>query len=386
MIYNEISGVSVSSLGMGCMRLPTDENSEINVEATREMVAYAIKKGINYFDTAWGYHGGRSESVMGEVLSAYPRDSYYLTSKFPGFSAENMERIEEIFETQLKKCRTEYFDFYLFHNLCESNVDWYLDPKYGLIDYLLKQKKNGRIRHLGFSVHASLETMTRFLDAYGDVLEFGQVQLNWLDWDFQDAKAKVKELNKRGLSIIVMEPVRGGKLCSLDEKHEAQLRSIKPNRTIPEWGFRFVQSVEGVAVTLSGMSNFEQLKENIATFETREQLTDTERSTLFEIARQMTSNGTLPCTACRYCVDNCPMKLDIPWLIELYNNQIYSEKGFRTPSAFRVLKDEKKPSACIACRACEGVCPQDLKISEMMADFTRRVNEYEEQKKTSNKT
>lgn len=377
MIYNEINGASVSSLGMGCMRLPTDENGEINVAATREMVAYAMKKGINYFDTAWGYHGGRSESVMGEVLSEYPRDSYHLTSKFPGFSIENMEKAEEIFETQLKKCRTEYFDFYLFHNLCESNVEWYLDPKYGLFDYLLKQKENGRIRHLGFSVHASLETMTRFLDAYGHALEFGQIQLNWLDWNFQDAKAKVKELNARGLSIIVMEPVRGGKLCTLDEKYEKRLRALNPNRTIPEWGFRFVQSVEGVAVTLSGMSNMEQLKENIATFETREALTETECEALFSVAGEMTSNGTLPCTACRYCVDNCPMGLDIPWLIELYNNQIYSEKGFRKPPAFRVLKDEKKPSACIACRACESVCPQNLRVSEMMADFTRRVAEYE---------
>ena len=379
MIYHEIGGTSVSSLGMGCMRLPTDDAGEIDVNATREMVAYALEKGVNYFDTAWGYHVGRSESVMGEVLSEYPRDRYLLTSKFPGFSLENMERVEEIFETQLKKCRTDYFDFYLFHNLCESNVDWYLDPKYGLFDYLVKQKENGRIRHLGFSVHASLETMKRFLDAYGHALEFGQIQLNYMDWDFQDAKAKVRELNARGLSIIVMEPVRGGKLCTLGKKHEERLRALNPARTIPEWGFRFVQDVEGVAVTLSGMSNLEQLTENIRTFETRETLTDEERETLFSIAREMTANGTLPCTACRYCVSECPMALDIPWLIELYNNQIYSEKGFRTPSAFRVIRDEKKPSACIACRACEGVCPQNLRVSEMMADFTRRVSEYEAQ-------
>ncbi len=369
MIYNEISGVSVSSLGMGCMRLPTKENGEIDKEATREMVAYAIKNGINYFDTAWGYHSGKSESVMGEVLSEYPRDSYLLISKFPGYDPANLERHEEIFEEQLKKCRTGYFDFYLFHTVSETNIDNYLDPKYGLFRYLCEQKRNGRIRHLGFSVHASLETMNRFLDAYGDELEFGQIQLNYLDWDFQDAKAKVAELNRRGLSIIVMEPVRGGKLCTLDEKHEKRLRALDPRRTIPEWGFRFVQSVEGVKVTLSGMSNFEQLRENIATFSTREPLTDTERDTLFEIAHEMTSSGTLPCTSCRYCVEYCPKGLNIPWITQLYNDQIYEKETLCMPRVLLATPEEKRPSACIACRACEAVCPQGIRISEMMKEF-----------------
>ena len=180
MIYKEFCGKQLSALGLGCMRLPICENdqSKIDIDAVREMVAYAMEKGINYYDTAWGYHDGQSEIVMGKVLADYPRESFYLASKFPGFSTANMEKVEEIFEKQLEKCGVEYFDFYMFHNLCENNVDGYLDPKYGIMEYLLKQKKNGRIRHLGVSTHGTLDTMRRFFDAYGEHLEFCQIQLN----------------------------------------------------------------------------------------------------------------------------------------------------------------------------------------------------------------
>jgi predicted aldo/keto reductase-like oxidoreductase len=192
MIYRDFQGLKLSALGMGTMRLPVMDGTFANIDEAEadKMVAYAIEHGVNYFDTAWGYHNGQSELVIGKLLSRYPRESYYLATKFPGYDAANWAKVEEIFEEQLKKCRVEYFDFYLVHNVCEMNIDAYLDPKYGIYDYLVQQKENGRIRHLGFSVHGSYDVMKRFLEAYGDKMEFCQIQLNYLDWSFQNAKAK----------------------------------------------------------------------------------------------------------------------------------------------------------------------------------------------------
>jgi len=374
MVFSEYKGIKLSALGMGCMRLPTlDSYDKIDMAATAEMVEYAMKKGINYYDTAWGYHDGNSETAMGEILSKYPRESFYLASKFPGYDLNNINKVEEIFETQLKKCRTEYFDFYMFHNLCEMNVDAYLDESNGIYKYLIEQKKNGRIKHLGVSTHGNLDTMKRFFDAYGKDMEFCQIQLNWLDWEFQNAKAKVEMLDKLGIPVWVMEPVRGGSLCKLAPKYENMLREAAPKRSLPEWAFRFLQSIEGVTVTLSGMSNFDQLKENIDTYDESKPLTEGEMKLLLDIAYEMTHTNTLPCTGCRYCTAHCPMELDIPWLIELYNEHTYSDGGFIAPMAMSALEENKKPSACIGCRACEAVCPQNIKISEMMSDFTEKL-------------
>lgn len=375
MIYNDFQNIKLSALGMGCMRLPTcqNDNSKIDKEAARRMVAYAFEKGINYFDTAWGYHSGNSETVMGEILKEYPRDSFYLATKFPGYDVSNMERVAEIFDKQLKKCQTEYFDFYLFHNVCEKNIDGYLDPKFGIFDFLMEQKRNGRIRHLGFSTHGSLNTMKRFLDAYGKYMEFGQIQLNWLDWDFQNAKTKMEMLNEYNIPIWVMEPVRGGSLVKLEPEYEEKLKTLRPDAAIVEWSFRFLQSLPEVTMTLSGMSDLEQLKENIITYETHKPLNENEMNTLFDISKSITGKNKLPCTSCRYCTAHCPMELDIPWLIELYNEHIYSDGGFIAPMALSSLEDNKKPSACIGCRACEAVCPQNIRISEMMTNFAAKL-------------
>ena len=198
MIYKEFQNLKLSALGMGAMRLPVLEgdDSQIDEAAAAQMVDLAMKSGVNYYDTAWGYHSGNSERVMGSILKNYPRDSFYLATKFPGYDLSNMDKAEEIFEKQLEKCGVEYFDFYLFHNVCEMNIDAYLDEKYGIFDYLMKQKKAGRIRHLGFSAHGAYDVMERFLDAYGKEMEFCQIQLNYLDWSFQDAKSKVVLLKK----------------------------------------------------------------------------------------------------------------------------------------------------------------------------------------------
>ncbi len=374
MVYRDFQGMRLSALGMGAMRLPTvnGNDAEIDSVATEKMVACAMEHGVNYYDTAWGYHNGNSETVMGKALAKYPRDSFYLATKFPGYDLSNMPKVKEIFEKQLEKCGVDYFDFYLFHNVCEMNIDAYLDEKYGIYAYLVEQKKNGRIKHLGFSAHGSYDVMKRFLEAYGKDMEFCQIQLNYLDWSFQDAKSKVELLTSYHIPVWVMEPLRGGKLAKLAEKEETVLKDLRPEEGIPAWAFRFLQSIPGVVVTLSGMSDLEQLKENIRTFETEKPLSKEEMDTLFSIADGML-NGTLPCTACRYCTSHCPQGLNIPMLLNLYNEHSFTGGGFLAPMALMAVPQEKQPSACVGCRSCEKVCPQQIKISEAMSNFSEKL-------------
>lgn len=375
MMYRDFQDVKLSALGMGAMRLPVvdGDDSKIDEAAAFAMVDEAMARGVNYYDTAWGYHSGNSELVMGKALARHPREKFYLATKFPGYDLSNMGKVEEIFEKQLEKCQVEYFDFYLFHNVCEMNIDAYLDPKYGTYDYLLAQKKNGRIRHLGFSAHGDYDVMKRFLEAYGKDMEFCQIQLNYLDWDFQDAKRKVELLNQWNIPVWVMEPLRGGKLASLAPEDEAKLKALRPDEGIPAWAFRYLQSIPSVVVTLSGMSNMEQMKENIATFETDKPLNETELETLHAIAQGMVKKIVLPCTACHYCTSHCPQGLDIPNLLSLYNEHCFTQGGFIAPMALSAIPADKQPSACIGCRSCEAVCPQGIKISEAMADFTAKL-------------
>ncbi|MBR2782876.1 MAG: aldo/keto reductase [Firmicutes bacterium] len=376
MIYKEFKGKKLSALGMGCMRLPlldgkTEHIDEAQVE---EMAAYAMAHGVNYYDTAWGYHGGQSELVMGRVLQQYPRDSFYLASKFPGYDLSNMDKVEEIFEKQLEKCRVDHFDFYLIHNVCELNIKDYLDPRHGIMDYLLRQQQAGRIVHLGFSDHSGLEVTKTFLDAYGKHMEFCQIQLNWLDWTFQNAKGKMALLESYGLPVWVMEPVRGGKLARLAPEYAARLQALRPQESLPGWCFRFLQGLPQVKMVLSGMSDLEQLQANIATFETEQPLSPAENEALQDIARQMLESNTLPCTGCRYCTSHCPMELDIPYLLELYNEHSFTgENAFIAPMALGALPEDKQPSACIGCGSCEALCPQQIKISAAMADFAERL-------------
>ena len=360
MIYKDFQNLKLSALGFGAMRLPVVDGDDTRVDesTTEKMVDYAMAHGINYYDTAWGYHAGNSELAMGKALNKHPRESYYLATKFPGYDLSNMGKAREIFEQQLKKCGVEYFDFYLFHNVCEMNIDAYLDKSYGIHDYLMKQKGAGRIRHLGFSAHGSLEVMKRFLAAYGEDMEFCQIQLNYVDWTFQNAKAKVELLKEYLIPVWVMEPLRGGKLASGVEQ-----------------AFRFIQSIEGVVVTLSGMSTPGQLQENIRIFADDKPLSNEEMAALIESADNMVKKTTLPCTSCRYCVSHCPQSLDIPWLLKLYNEHCFTENGFIAPMALMSLPSEKQPGACIGCKSCEGVCPQQIKISDAMADFSKKMGE-----------
>ena len=377
MIYRDFQDLKLSALGLGTMRLPLIDGKydQIDEAAAAEMFAYAMEQGINYYDTAFGYHEGQSEIVTGKLLRQYPRESYYIATKFPGYDLSNMTKVEEIFEKQLEKTGLDYFDFYLFHNVNEANIDAYLDPQYGIYEYLLEQKNNGRIRHLGFSTHGDLDVMKRFLEAYGEHMEFCQIQLNYVDWTLQKAKEKVELIASYNIPVWVMEPLRGGKLANITDEDKQELAALRPDETVPAWGFRFLQSIPQVTMVLSGMSNFTQLKENIETFSQDKPLNETEMNGLLHVADNMMKRIVLPCTACRYCTEKCPQGLNIPALLEIYNEYCFTGGGFLPAMQLSVIPEDKQPKACIGCRSCEAVCPQQIKISEAMKDFAEKMSE-----------
>ena len=360
------------------MRLPVIDGKEADIDEkqTFDMVDLAFSKGINYFDTAWGYHAGNSEKVLGKALSRYPRESFFLADKFPGYDLSNMPKVEEIFEKQLEKCGVSYFDFYFFHNVSELNIDAYLDPAFGIFDHLMKQKENGRIRHLGFSAHGGVDVIRRFLEAYGSSMEFCMIQLNWIDEIFQNAADKLDLLKEYGIPVWVMEPLRGGSLVRLSPEDEEKLRQLRPDESVKEWAFRYIQSIPEVVVTLSGMSSVDQMKENIAIFEEDRPLSAKELETLRVIAEEMIRGKILPCTACRYCTSYCPKGLDIPKLLALYNENKFTGGGFLAPLGITALPEDKRPQACIGCRKCEKVCPQTIMISEIMKDMAENIKPW----------
>ncbi|MBO7701918.1 MAG: aldo/keto reductase [Eggerthellaceae bacterium] len=379
MQYYDFNGFQLSALGFGAMRLPVIDGDDARVDEplTLQMVEYAYDHGINYYDTAWGYHGGNSERVLGRALARYPRESFYLADKFPGYDVSNFGKHEQIFAEQLERCGVDYFDFYLMHNVCELNIEQYLDDeKFGTLSFFRRQVEEGRIKHLGFSVHGNLETFMRFLEAYGDIVEFCQIQLNYMDWDFQNARGKVEELRRRGLAIMVMEPLRGGILISLDDEDMRPLRALRPDANAIEWAFAYVRGIQGVGTVLSGMSNMEQLRENVALFEREDELSADEEAALLALGRKLASAKGVPCTACHYCVSHCPIELDIPRLLELYNEHLSRpDFAFIAPMALGAMPADKHPSACIGCGACASVCPQQIDIPEALADFARLMGE-----------
>ena len=368
MITNDFLGNQVSRLGFGAMRLPVRADKSVDPVKTQEMVDYAIAHGVNYFDTAWPYNSGTSELVLGECLKKYDRDSFFLANKFPGHQVMSEYKPAEIFEKQLEKCQVEYFDYYLLHNVCESSLPNYLDERWGIVDYFVKQKELGRIKHLGLSSHARTENLAAILDRWSEILEFCQIQCNYLDWTLQDAKGKYDLLTERGIPIIVMEPLRGGKLCSLGGQHMEKLNALRPGMTPTAWALQFLKDLPNVAVTLSGMSTPEQMAENVAIYEGGVVLSEQERGILFSIAESM--KNALPCTACRYCTEGCPMELDIPMLIAAYNDMKFTGGGFTVGMQMDALPAEKLPSACIGCGACAAICPQQIDIPAAMEAFT----------------
>ena len=374
MLYREACGDSLSRLAFGTMRLPQNDGV-IDQEQVNAMTDYAIRNGVNYFDTAYPYHDGKSELAIGEALSKYPRDSFFLADKFPGHQFMKKYDCKGIFEEQLAKCRVEYFDFYLLHNIYENSLPTYKNEEYGIIDYFVEQKRQGRIRHLGFSTHARAENLEYILDyleiKFGGKPDFCQIQLNYMDWTLQDAKSKVELLGSRGIPVMVMEPVRGGKLADLGEENNARLKAARPDETIASWAFRWLMEIPEVATVLSGMSNFEQMVDNVKTFSEEKPLSAEEKDLLMEIAESLKQG--VPCTACRYCCEGCPMELDIPMLLAGYNDMKF-QSSFTVRMQMDGTPKEKWPRSCIGCGACAAVCPQQIDIPSVMNEFAEMLD------------
>ncbi len=363
MIYRKFKDLDISMLGFGLMRLPVKEDGRIDEELTAEMVDYAMKHGVNYYDTAWPYHSGTSENVIGRILKNYPRDSFYLADKFPGHAVSEKYDPADTFEKQLKKCQVDYFDFYLLHNVYENSLKTYEDPRWGIFDYFIEQKKQGRIKHLGFSSHADLPTLKAILDKYAADMEFCQLQINYLDWTVEKAKEKYELVSEYGLPIIIMEPVRGGKLAKLPEDLAAELGGDK---SAASYALRWTQKLDKVFTVLSGMTAMEHVVDNVAAFEKEAPLTDEEEKVIMKAADRMKND--IPCTACRYCTESCPMELDIPDLLFKYN-QVRAGGGFTVGMQLDSYPEDKRPSACIGCGACMEMCPQKIAIPDELAAF-----------------
>jgi predicted aldo/keto reductase-like oxidoreductase len=286
----------------------------------------------------------------------------------------------EVFDEQLEKCRVDYFDFYLLHNLCEMSYDFYTNEEIGVIACLLEQKKKGRIKHLGFSAHCRPETIEKFLDwsekRFGNCFEFVQIQLNYMDWTLQEAGKKYDIITKRGLPVITMESCRGGRLVSLGEQSDALLKQKRSRDSIASWAFRFLQSLPNVQIVLSGMNTIEQLRENIAIFSKNDPVTPEEKNLLDEAVKPLLA--MVPCTGCRYCCEGCPQKLDIPKLISMYNEAkgadgfTWMQLGFTLDA----MKENELPAACISCGACTRLCPQEIAIPDIMNKFAGLIEKF----------
>ncbi len=370
MIYRNFKDKKLSLLGFGTMRLPLDPYGQIDKVELNKMVDYAIKNGVNYFDTAYPYHNGLSEVAMGETLKKYDRTSFYLATKYPGHQISSTYNPEEIFESQLKKCQVEYFDFYLLHNVYEGSIEVYDDPKWGIFEYFRKQKELGRIKHLGISAHANTENLIPFIERHKEDIEFCQIQFNYLDYTMQDAKGKYEYLERAGIPVWVMEPLRGGKLVNLPLNETGKLKKIGGFRPI-EYAFRYISSFENIKMILSGMSSFSQMKENIDIFNDIKPLNNEEMNVLYDIAKNLTS--AVPCTGCGYCMKGCPIGLDIPKFMSTYNDITFS-KSFTPIMYIESLDDDKTPSNCIKCGKCARTCPQKIDVPQVIDKLKTRLD------------
>ena len=388
MYYRELAGEKVSALGMGNMRLPTFDGVEKNVdrEKAQEIIDYAMSHGINYYDTAYRYHGGESERFIGQALKKYPRDSFLLASKFPGHMMVKKgggvvgftsglagwpdNTVEGVFAEQLQKCQVDWFDFYLLHNVNENSLAIYDDPELRVVDFVKRMKTEGKVRHLGFSTHASsAATIDDFLTRHEGVFDFVQIQLNYLDWTLQDAKGKHEVITKHGLKVVVMEGVRGGRLAQLPEEQMDRLRALRPEDSAARWALRWLQGLPEVAVVLSGMTTLDQIRENVETFAAPEPLNEREKGLLTDVAEAMMD--LVPCTGCRYCTEGCPMELEIPKIIAAYNAVKNDDFMARyDPDRADPAMD---PRRCVGCGACTGICPQGIAVPEVMTKFAEML-------------
>ncbi len=357
----------ISLLGFGCMRFPVlgSDDTKIDYDKSLEMIDYAYKNGVNYFDTAYGYHGGESEKFVGVALKRYPRESFYLASKMPPWFVKEKDDIERIFNDQLNKCQVEYFDFYLEHALNDENYDKL--ESYDTYNFLLEKKKEGKIRNLGFSFHGSLECLERILADHE--WDFVQLQYNYLDTEISNAEKEYQLIKKYNLPLIVMEPVRGGALSNLCEEANALLKNARPDSSIASWAIRFAASNDNILTVLSGMSNDEQVKDNIKTMTDFEKISEDETIILKRAAEIFKEYFSVPCTKCRYCTKDCPQGIDIPEMLNIWGKYRLEKNAEDYTKRYNNIDVSAHAAKCISCKICESYCPQQIKISDIMSDM-----------------
>lgn len=368
----EFFGRETSLLGLGTMRLPVKNGAkdQIDREKAEAMFDYALHHGINYIDTAYMYHGGNAENVTGDILSQYDRKSYVLATKMPAWMARSEEGIERIFEEQLKKLKTDYFDFYLCHNL---NIPYYpYFIKYKAMEYLARKKEEGVIKHLGFSFHDTPEVMRRYLSDFD--WEFGQIQLNYLDWEMQNAKEQYRLLSKKKLPVIIMEPLRGGALATLCPDAVAHLKKTHPDKTPVSFGLRFAAQLPDVMTVLSGMSSLEQLIENIEIMDHFSPLSETEQKDLDIALSLYKKNKMIPCTGCRYC-DGCPHGVNIAAMFEINNHYRLGGSTWTYVQEHESFPSSAHEDNCTACGKCVEKCPQGLDIPALLEETGEMIKE-----------
>ena len=356
-------------LGFGMMRLPQTDQ-KIDLEQVCSMVDRYMEAGLNYFDTAYVYHQGTSEIAAREALvKRYPRDSFMLATKLPAWEIKEQSDVERIFQEQLERAGVDYFDFYLLHSV-EDGANYETYVKYDCFDWCMQRKAEGKIRHFGFSFHGSPELLETILDAHPEV-EFVQIQYNYLDRTNPVVRSQMlyEILHERNIPIIVMEPVRGGMLSSMPPEIEARFKVRQPEKSIASWALRFVGSMPGIMTILSGMSNDEQMEDNLHTFTHFEPLAEDEFAIVNEITDELMSMPQIGCTACRYCCDGCPSQISIPDVFRTINTLRRYPDDWRSKNFYSgLIQRSGKASDCIACGQCESVCPQHLPIIELMKE------------------